>query len=141
MSKSMNLLAASAAAMLDARPITFDGAIGKLLSGWTVRSIDQPFYRGGATYTHAIVSMGFEARVVSNATWKHLGRWIEENGQIAIIKHGKERYLVRGKSGMTAGHIWKARDTWILQMHATPAEPFATAKAAKADALEAALRY
>ena len=106
-----------------------------------VRSIDQPFYRGGATYAHAIVSMdGFEARVVSNATWKHLGRWIEENGQIAIIR-GKGSLSVRGKSGMIAGHIWKAGDTWILQMRATPAETFATAKAAKAAALDAALRY
>jgi hypothetical protein len=72
---------------------------------------------------------------------KHLSRWIEQNGQRAVIKAAAGSYMVRGKSGITAGHLWKAKDAWMLQMHASPPESFSSAKAAKAAALEYALRY
>lgn len=127
---------------LEAKPVAFDEAVRKLLSGWTVRSLEQPFYQGGAIYGHTIDSPdGAETRIVSAFTWKSLSRWAEENGQRAIHKRANGSYSVRGKSGMTAGHLWKAKDVWLLQMHASPPESFSTAKAAKAAALEAALRY
>jgi len=39
---------------LEAKPVVLDEAVKKLLSGWMVRSLEQPFYRGGAIYGHAI---------------------------------------------------------------------------------------
>jgi hypothetical protein len=127
---------------LEAKPVVLDEAVKKLLSGLMVRSLEQPFYRGGAIYGHAIDTPdGAETRIVSAFTWKSLSRWTEKNGQRALLKRANGSYSVRGKSGMTAGHLWKAKDVWLLQMHASPPESFSTAKAAKAAALEAALRY
>lgn len=129
--------------MLDARPVAFDEAVRKLLAGWTVRPLGQPFCRaGGFRYEHAIDAPSApDIRIVSAFTWKHLSRWIEQNGQRAVIKAAAGSYMVRGKSGITAGHLWKAKDAWMLQMHASPPESFSSAKAAKAAALEYALRY
>lgn len=125
----------------DIKPVALDEAIKKLLSGWTVRPIGQPFHRGGASYRYAIDSIDGELRVVSDSTWRHLSRWIETNGHRALIKRDGQNYLVRGKSGEMAGHLRKTRQAWILQMHATLPESYATSKEAKAAALKHALRY
>ncbi|WP_141054915.1 hypothetical protein [Tepidiphilus succinatimandens] len=126
--------------LMEAKSTGLDDAVKKLLSGWTIRSLEQPFYRGGASYRHAIVSDS-DARVVSDLVWRHLSRWIEINGQRAIVKRTNGSYLVRGKSGMTAGHLWRSGNCWVLQMTETQPETFGSLKAAQVAALEASLRY
>jgi hypothetical protein len=126
--------------LLESKPVSFDDAVKKLLSGWTTRPLEQSFYRGGTTYRHAIDSLDGETRIVSDLEWKYLSRWVEVNGKRAIIKRAGQNYLVRGKSGEIVGHLWKDRSTWILQRHASPSESFDTAKLAKSAAMKYALK-
>jgi hypothetical protein len=132
-------------AITNAQSISADGAIKRLQRGWSIYPLTTSFYRGGAIYRFFMSNphdLGSETKLLlSNGTVRRIDAYRTQYGHVALVARSAGRYDVVGKSGITAGHLWKAKNIWILGMHASPPEDFASVKVAKAAALEYALRY
>jgi hypothetical protein len=126
------------------RSISAAGAIKRLQRGWGIYPLTMSFYIGRSKYRFCMGNPhdpGDNTKLLlSQRTMERIDAYRAQHGHVALIARSAGHYEVIGKTGVTAGPLWKTKNIWIVEMHDSLPEDFASVKAAKAAALEYALR-